>query len=184
MYFYRRVEESASKLHDANGIEQLKMLGVYLKNLFVQKGFSPKYDYVIEAWILRNLYFSGMEYFNDFDGIFPYFKGDRSGRIAIYGAGTFGAEFHAKASGLNIVGWYDKNYEFYQKQGIPVKNLEELQKQNFDYILVTIWRESTAKAVIKELRRTLPEGTRVYAISPDILNSDYTRRKIRALLDE
>ena len=185
IYYIRVVNDSVSHQIGTEHIKQQnRYVWKYIKNLFQETGHWPEYENILMGLILDGFVVQSLDVFDDFHGVFPFFEGDRTGRVVMYGAGDFGNNFYQKVKGLNIVGWFDKNYAIYQNRGFPVKSPDEMSNIKFDYVLITVAKETVASEIMKELRRTLPEGTRIYAISPDILNSDYTRRKIRALLDE
>ena len=139
---------------------------------------------VVYAWVARTLCFAGIEYFLDYLGVFPFFKGDCSGRAVMYGAGTFGMEFYTKMNKINIVGWFDKKYTYYQKIGCPVRKPEDIKEIEYDYILITIYRRTTAQEVFKFLRDNIGVKKPIFIVSYDILNSNYTREKIKRLLEE
>lgn len=183
LYYYRRVEDSVSHRHDRNHVQLIKYFGRFLTRRFHEAGMDEEDESVIDATEFYLLMFFGLEYFDDYSGIFPFVEKFPDGRIALYGAGHFGEEFHAKEyKRLSAVGWFDRAYENYQKMGRDVRNPAELRPEDFDVILVTIQRPSTAHEVAAALRIRFP-GKRIETVSDKILDSPYTRKKLRKLRD-
>lgn len=109
-------------------------------------------------------------------------RGSVPARIALYGAGGFGREFYLKQKHrLNIVGWFDRDYEACQKEGWDVRNPATITDHEFDVILITVRKEHVSHEIAKELAKMLPKTTRIYEISSDILLSDYVRQKLKDL---
>lgn len=181
LYFYRQVENSVSHQHDRKYIQLIRYVGQFLKQRFCEEGMTEEDESVIDATELSLLTFFGMEYFDDYPGIFPFMEELPEGGIAFYGAGHFGEEFYAKEyDRLAAVGWFDRDYERYQKLGRDVRNPAELKQEDFDIILVTIQRPSTAREVAATLRGRFP-GKHIETMSDEILNSSYTRKKLKDL---
>lgn len=179
VYYIRVVNESASMSVSTPYLKaQLKYLAHFTKNAFTEAEHYSKYECAVDAHILKGLLLSGLDVFDDFEGIYPFFEGDKSGRVALYGAGMFGEEFYRKNKSLNIVGWFDKKYEMYQNLGLPVKAPTELKNTDFDYVLITVLREKPMNEIKQEFTEFLPRGKRIYTISDEILNSEYSRRKL------
>ena len=71
-------------------------------------------------------------------------------RIALYGYNMYAQieYFYVKKSGAyELVGIFDRAYESYQKQGIEIKNPDELRKENFDYVCICCVYDSTIQAI-------------------------------------
>lgn len=182
VYYYRVVSGSVAHSHDTSNIIDQKHLLHYLYRIFSQHNV-PQEDYrVIKWYIIRDLLLSGYEFFNDFKGLFPYFTGKRFKRIGIYGAGEIGKEMVKKLhSGFFITGWYDKNYEVLQHQGIKVSSPDDIDIDSFDVLVVALQDPDIAKMVVEELRIHLPSSVPIYPISQDILDSEYVTNKIKEL---
>lgn len=86
--------------------------------------------------------------------IFPFDEVDKGEKIALYGAGLVGQEFYAqiKSNGYcEIVAWFDKDYEFYQKKGLEVIKPEGVDEFDFDLLVVAISDNYVATDIIDEL---------------------------------
>lgn len=180
-YYYRQVEGSVSHKHTYNMVQHICRFGQFLIQRFRAAGLPLEDDHVIDGKMLYLLLYYGLEYFDDYPGIFPFVPKHPAGRIALYGAGMFGEEFYAKEhERLSVIGWFDRAFERYQERGLDVRDPRELRSDQFDVIIVTIRRLSTAREVASELRRQFPDKM-ICMISEEILASEYTRKKLRVL---
>lgn len=90
-----------------------------------------------------------------FRHFFPYHLFSRGDRIAIYGAGDIGWEFFQQAKRYNYITIsciVDARGEAAAEDGFPVRSIEALKDENFDYILIAIHDEIIARSVRKNLR--------------------------------
>lgn len=84
--------------------------------------------------------------------LFPFPKVRAGARIAVYGAGTFGRtlkEYCDSSADIRVMGWSDLHYATYQKQGLDVISVNELQGMEFDVMVIAILNEKIAE-IIKE----------------------------------
>ncbi len=183
VYYSRHVEGSVSRSYLCNTTPQkLCRFANYLDEEFRKAGMLPEDHNIIDAMCLACLLGQGCEYFDDFPGIFPYFEGALPPRVMTYGFGDYGRGFYLKEKErLNIVGCYDRNFESYQEQGFDIQSPELLEAGKDDCILITVWRESTAKEIRNELVQRLPKGTKIFTMSKELLESNYARRKVKDL---
>lgn len=87
---------------------------------------------------------------NDDTNLFPFTKISGKMKIGIYGAGGFGKvikEYCDNSYYLEVMGWFDSQATTYQGQGYNVKNIDEIQKIDFDYIIIAILNERVASEV-------------------------------------
>lgn len=76
-------------------------------------------------------------------------------RIIQFGAGKLGKAFHPYFEQLEcveIVGWADSLYMYYETIGMNVKNIREIKTLNYDYLVMTI-----GKGIIDEVTECLLE---------------------------
>ncbi len=93
--------------------------------------------------------------------LFPFPKVRAGARIAVYGAGTFGRtlkEYCDSSADIRVMGWSDLHYATYQKQGLDVISVNELQGMEFDVMVIAILNEKIAE-IIKEdfVKKGIPE---------------------------
>ena len=183
VYLCRQVQDSVSRIHVRGGmLPKLSKYAHDIDRVFQKAGLSPEKYSVIDAMTFHGVMMQAYEFLDDFPGIFPYFEGSLPKQIKIYGAGDFGKEFYAKEKErLNIVGWYDRNFESYREQGLNVQSPEHLVATENECILITAWRESTAREIARELAERIPHGTKVYTMNRKLFDSDYVRRKLKEL---
>ena len=85
--------------------------------------------------------------------VLPEFEELEGKKIVLYGAGAVGKEYdrQLRHSTYNMVGWIDKNYEYLQKTGWPVKSVDELSDIEFDIILVATTKRDLYVEIKSEL---------------------------------
>lgn len=76
-------------------------------------------------------------------------------RIILYGCGRRGKTYYRqiKNSGMNleIVGWVDKNYQYFEDSVMDIKNPRMILELEYDYILITVESEKATEEIIKFL---------------------------------
>ncbi len=84
---------------------------------------------------------------------FPDFQIEENCKIILYGAGEVGQSYHKylKESNYIPVGWVDKQYKKYEQFGCEVHSVDCLFESEFDYILLAIYNDKTAREIIAEL---------------------------------
>ena len=115
----------------------LKQLNQYAKNLFLLRQlwwFDEQQDMLLVPY-----------------GGIPY-----GSRVIIYGAGTLGKSIYqylTETRKAEIIGWHDREFEAYEREGYPVKSPEDLKMQegDCDYIVISAIGESVAKSITRDL---------------------------------
>lgn len=186
VYYYRQVAESVCHGHDKSNVLTQKWLLAYLRELFVQHDLLHEVGWIADWLVLHGLLLGGYEFFNDYAGLYPFFRGMRGGRVAIYGAGVLGEEIATKLTGFDIVGWYDRNWKHYRALGREVEALSQLADCNCDDIIIAIQDPVIATSVQHDLHVMLPASARIHIIAQDIIRSEYSFQKLHELsgLDE
>jgi len=186
VYYYRQIPESYCHSHDKSNVLTQKWLLAHLRQVFAAYGMDEEDAWIPDWIILRDLLLGGYEFFNDFNGLYPFFGGRRGGRIAVYGAGVLGEEIVTKLTDFDIVGWFDHDWEHYRALGRTVDAPEKLSACACDAVIIAIQNPEVAVTVRHELNTLLPPGMRIHTILQDIITSAYSSRKLEALrtLDE
>ena len=186
VYYYRQTPESYCHSHDKSNVLTQKWLLAHLRELFTHHGIGRKAAWIADWIILRDLLLGGYEFFNDYEGVYPFFSGRRDGRIAVYGAGVLGEEIVTKLAGFDIVGWYDRDWQRYRRLGRNVDAPEKIASCECDAIIVAIQSPATAAAVQQSFRRRVRAEIPIHVIEQEIIQSDYSRQKLEELknLDE
>ncbi len=87
-------------------------------------------------------------------------------RFVVYGAGIYGTRLHAyikEQSGIEIVGWVDKNYKEKQSQGLPVTgDASSLMNLKFDILFLAIVKREWAYQAKHELLSMGIEEKKIY----------------------
>lgn len=104
--------------------------------------------------------------------LFPFTKVKQDSRIFVYGAGGFGkviADYVLKSSHFKLVGWSDKNADYYIKKGYKLVAVEQILNDNYDYLVIAILNEKIACHIKNDLiRQGIPEEKIDY-VGKDIL---------------
>ncbi len=157
-YHYRQRADSMLKgIHSYNReVTNLNQLYQHLLSIF-QKA-NPKYhlpqqldDYILSLFLVRTGAFirkgESMHFILD-DMI-------QNKKIAIYSAGTFGQMLFyqlKKQTTSQLVSWYDEDALDYQKDGLEVKRIEEIEKDTFDLLIIASLSPTYIKNTIESLR--------------------------------
>ncbi|MDD3415220.1 MAG: glycosyltransferase [Lachnospiraceae bacterium] len=84
----------------------------------------------------------------------PYYLLGDCSKIVIYAAGKVGREYYKQLLDQEfyyIIAWVDKNYKKLSQRGLPISNPVELQKLEFDKVLIAIENKKVKEEVKNEL---------------------------------
>ena len=76
-------------------------------------------------------------------------------RVAIFNSGIVGQNIYSiyvSKKIATITGWFDKDYEFYQEQGLNVQSFNEIPNTEFDKIIVANLDEKSIQSALKILQ--------------------------------
>ena len=136
--------------------------------LFLYNHFAIYQNYLL---VLRDL-----SYWDNKMLLYPYGGIEPQERIVIYGAGGMGQSLHSYCRGHNImvVSWVDRNYTYYQSDGLPVISFDEFQDRNeeWDYIFIANTNEQIAMGIKKQLTTEGIEEKKIRWFSPQFLNGE------------
>lgn len=74
--------------------------------------------------------------------------------VILYGAGAVGCDYYTQlqeSRKIRIAAWIDKAWKERQREGLPVKPIEEAAGLSYEYILVAVKREKIFKEIKEEL---------------------------------
>jgi len=79
--------------------------------------------------------------------------------VIVYGAGQMGQDimFQLKRQDVNIVAWIDRDYKYYQTQGMDVIDVAELSNLNFDRLIIAVSNARVAELIKEELKALVSE---------------------------
>ena len=86
--------------------------------------------------------------------LFPFVDIEKGSRVIVYCAGGFGRvmyEYVCTSPNFTAVGWTDTKAGQYQEQGFAVQAAEEVLQKEYDYIVIAILRENTARQIAADL---------------------------------
>ena len=74
-------------------------------------------------------------------------------KIALYGAGRFGRDLYARLQeqGKHVVCWVDKQAEVLREQGLPVLQVERLQRCSFEQVVISVKNQEAANDISETL---------------------------------
>lgn len=161
-YHYRFRENST--VHSKNN-KILKQMGDIFEHLLDLYKNHECYDTLkkqLSAYIVLNV-FRGLNYFMDIDDmvkiplyIVPSKVYQYGEKIALYGAGMVGQAYERQlktSKDTELVIWVDKMFEYYKKNGMNVKDIEQLKQQKYDVILLAI----SDKDMMVKIKKSLVE---------------------------
>ena len=176
-YHYRQREDSMLKQSSNYQEEYMRLLSLY--NFMKQElgSYPERYnllqqteDLILSTYIIR----SGGTLDCSEPGldIFP-FKNELEGeKIIVYGAGTFGQQLVRRIkieNTCNIVAWIDNDYWEYRRCCMDVDPIEEINKYDFDRILIAKLSDSAIKEIKNLLMNHGIDESRILSVSIDPL---------------
>ncbi len=93
----------------------------------------------------------------------------RGKRIVLYGAGAVGKDFYVQMKSdvqSNIVLWVDKKWMEYTDSGYQIGTPEEIEKAEYDYILIAVKKQEVAEEIKSELVNELIPKEKILWIEP------------------
>lgn len=153
----------SSVLPKKQNILKLQLDAFLVKQLYV--GINERMG-VDKRFLLPNITLLGMDEISS------------NKKIAIYAAGKVGQPAFAWLKSLNkyrIVLWVDNNYEKYQRMGLDVQPTEQLEKVDYDYLIIAVKGEDFANSIKRNLmeKYAIPEYKIKYYEPRYILDSYY-----------
>lgn len=154
-YHYVQHPASITKTGFSDEPARIRILIEYLKDIFRKAGVSEWMNHQLATYENYMLALRQIDIFDVADSekiLAPYGGFRENDRIVIYGAGVLGQKIYRyleKDGRVKLMGWLDKSYEVYRKQGLSVDNPEELMEKGleFDYMLIANITESVAMAI-------------------------------------
>lgn len=187
-YYYRL--HSESYIHRNNKVEAIVHKRLYCSLIreiygnFKQKELLEQLDLAIIHILLLWSY----DYFNDFEGIYPFVEGNTECKnIVIYGAGIFGQElyFNLKERNKKVVCILDRQWkEYSDNKELAVISLDTIKFSNNDIVLIAIMDPNARNEVYDELVKVGIKKEAIYGISLEIINSRYTAKALMRLRSE
>lgn len=176
-YHYRWREDSALRAVNLHRLIDINKAYLSLEKDFRNHRLGEQLLYQLQKWVIH----TSCKCMNERMGFdkrvhIPEFIADTAGlehkRLIIYGAGRVGKEVYMqlKNFGYDIIAWADKNYKYYQDKGLQIISPEEIDRFEYDLLLIAVAGEGLAEKIREELQeRGLPKNkliwrkpTRVY----------------------
>lgn len=185
-YFYRSTNSSCCHTHTKSVLVDQKLLRRFIRksiqNSIVGIKNVKAVEKMMDNLIIDSLLLGGYEFFSDFAGLYPFREILPEKRIVIYGAGVFGEEIHDKFPGnLELVGWVDRQADYYQSLGKLVSPVERLPEMKFDYVVIAITDPYIVDQIVCDLQDINIPKEKILRIDEKWINSDYTEKKLQEL---
>ena len=159
--FYHYLMRYDSVSHSKNGwyLKDLNEGYRYFIKAIAETDYYYIYKMQIEIYMQRAIY-HGMGKYLEFEdeinlGWYTYDVSKiRNSRVIIYGAGKVGRCYYnslIKDTSITVVGWTDKQYEFYATNNKNIKSVEVLKNEDFDYVLIAVDSKKLAEKICEEL---------------------------------
>lgn len=156
MYHYRVRSDSLKRTHRSD--EAIKLIKCYpeICARFKGTGLCSENDKQIKYYAMYWLLYRAIEAFDipyADDILIPFGGIKKSARIILYGAGAAGIrleKYIRSIEGSNLVCWTDRNYVDLQRT-LNVISPYELIQYEYDYIIISILRESAVQSAKRDL---------------------------------
>lgn len=155
-YHYRIRSDSGKRECRKEEIPNLFRCSKEFYKIFEGTKLCSKDDRQIKYYMLYWLLYKAPYAFDDLNSdtfLVPFGSLKINSKIILYGAGAAGIHLEnyiQNVIGSNIVCWVDQDYKTLQDT-LGVKNPAEIVKYEYDYIVISIMRESAVQSVKKNL---------------------------------
>lgn len=166
MYHYVNRQGSLMNSAYVSSVINISELYHALKNLFMEYNVYGFLRPCLETYLARIMLLAIKKIGKSMESVsFYYLKNIdviKGKKVVIYGAGSVGQGYYAQISRYAtcmIVGWVDLKFQQYQFGYAQVQPVTELEKMQYDVLLLAIKDENKAKQIKRELmeRRGIPE---------------------------
>ena len=173
-YHYRIHSGSMATSYRLDTFEKLKLLKDYYEKEFTKLGIWEQQKEGVHKILLMFL-MQAMKaiYGLDLGYQFPFGLVDDNDRIVLYGAGVVGKCYYNSlktAGNANPVMWVDRNFEELCRQGHPVSSPKEMQRIEYDHILIAIEGKENFERIKKELIEMGASERKIVWKAPKLLN--------------
>lgn len=156
-YHYIMYQKSMIRTVDENFFRNLNYFYRFMRSEADRFNCNKKVRKQIDAYISEHCLI-GMNYLIGLQNntMIPFYCFNNSSgiketvRVIVYAAGAVGQSYinDFKASKrFEIVAWVDRGYENYRKQGFDVCSVEEITKQEYEYIIIAVKFEDLANRI-------------------------------------
>lgn len=158
---YHYVQHRNSMIHTWDGQETRRnlMLLKHLKNNLPDKSHGAVLRMQLSQFAKNLFLLRQIAWFDigETQILLPYGGIPYGSRVVIYGAGALGKsvyQYLKETQLVSLVGWYDREYQAFEREGYPVQNPIVLQQKNtesFDCIIIAAIVERAARSIRKDL---------------------------------
>lgn len=151
---------SAVSSHNPYYFRNINEVYLFLKKEFDKNSYKSVLLRQLDVYMTK-IVFHGLSYLFglDRDVAIPYYDFDKgiitkNARVVLYGAGRVGQAYYKQICAdklYQLAGWVDKNYLYYQEQGMKVSAVETIAQLEYDYVILAFKQENTAKSIKKGL---------------------------------
>lgn len=188
-YHYRVREGSVCRTKDTNYFEKITWFYQQLREEFEEhperQSLMEQLDRYMLEFILRGI---NRQFGFGYGIVIPFYQppyecleAGQVCRLALYGAGDVGRDYVRALQifgNIEIVAWVDKQYEKYQRQGMSVTDISDLDKLDFDAVLVAVDNNRLAGQIAADLlKRGIAEEKIIYK-KPKRMIQDLRREQI------
>ena len=166
-YRYNIHENGLCRSQDERFLEKVTQFYIYVKRLFEKQKEREHLLKQLDRFMLT-LVIQGVNRkigLSQKDLITKYHIDEKSlpssRKVVLYGAGVVGRDVYKqllKSDKIDISLWVDQNYGKCVQDGLPVKAVDCLQEESYDYILIAALRENMVANIKETLKKySIPE---------------------------
>lgn len=152
-YYHYRIRENSIVHSSQISTVSLKLLYSQLSDRIKKEVCSEQLMTQLNLYMWKALLLKSYDNISTTMPLFPFRKVDFHTRVLIYGAGLMGQVMRDCCMDRNIpvIGWVDRRYQEYQRQGMEVQSLEEIARDDFDIVMISILNKNVAERVKADL---------------------------------
>ena len=152
----------------------------YLRHIISEK-FPKIRKEILKNWrldIAEKSFLNFLYHHKELNKNFVYYIGFNLKRffhkqIVLYGAGSVGRDYYLqiqKYEKCKIVAWVDLNYKKYNYEYYKIKPIKYLEKINYDYIIICVFRKELAQSIKESLINMEIPNEKIFWKKPRTIN--------------
>lgn len=168
-YYYRMRQGSEGRKSHPNYLCRINSLYHCMKGIFEKDARKEILVDSLQKFCLRRMLdasfrmgFSSNNFIPRY--IMPFGDKLKGCKVALYSAHDVAMDYCKQITGhsqCSLAVWVSRNWQQKQKQGLPVEAVDRLLVADYDYIVIAVKREATAKGIAEELKAMGIDGKKI-----------------------
>ncbi len=172
LYHYR-IRQGSIVHGGCIGIDNFRYLYAGLKKSFRLHGQHVLLEQQLNYFIWQALLLKEYDIIPSPVPLFPFPKVEAGMKIAIYGAGLFGQtvrQYCLNSGIVSVCGWFDRDYQGYIQQGLPVDDPAAALDTDFDIMVIAILNMAVVRQIQESYTQSGISDLKIDSVSLAVLD--------------